>query len=330
MCSGRRQHPAVASSPQPRLPFVPVPDRPLVRKNASILSPLRYPGGKRRLVGYVAEALRINGLRPKLYVEPFAGGASVALQLLNDGLVERVALGEKDPLVAAFWRVVFSDPERLIREMHQTELSVEAWEHFRTYRPRSDWGKALKCLYLNRTSFSGILSGTAGPIGGKAQTSAYDIGCRFPKDRIEQRIRQATALSDRIAFIHEGDWAETVGCSLELVDDPTEALVYLDPPFFRKAHRLYRHYFDDLEHERLADGIRELVDGGVLLILSYDDAGEVVELYKARGLVPRQLELMYSATGKAGPSRAPELAISNLAKMPETTRLWRSQAEWSE
>jgi len=61
--------------------------KPFSRREASILSPLRYPGAKRRLAGYVAEVLRLNSLRPKVLVEPFAGGASVFLQLLNDDLV---------------------------------------------------------------------------------------------------------------------------------------------------------------------------------------------------------------------------------------------------
>ena len=51
-------------------------DEPLRRCEVSILSPLRYPGAKRRLSGYVAETLRLNGIRPRLLVEPFAGGAS--------------------------------------------------------------------------------------------------------------------------------------------------------------------------------------------------------------------------------------------------------------
>src|SRR5438034_2267238 len=66
----------------------------LVRREVSILSPLRYPGAKRRLSGYIAEVLRLNGLRPKLFVEPFAGGASVALELLNRDLVDQIALAE--------------------------------------------------------------------------------------------------------------------------------------------------------------------------------------------------------------------------------------------
>ena len=73
---------------------MPVPREPLRRSEASILSPLRYPGAKRRLCGFISEALKLNGLKPRLLVEPFAGGASVSLQLLNDGIVENVALAE--------------------------------------------------------------------------------------------------------------------------------------------------------------------------------------------------------------------------------------------
>ncbi|MEL6769435.1 MAG: DNA adenine methylase [Bacteroidota bacterium] len=301
---------------------------PLIRTTASILSPLRYPGGKRRLVGYVAEALRLNGQRPAVYVEPFAGGASVALQLLNDGLVERAVLGERDPLVAAFWRVVFSDPERLIRDMERADVSVAAWERMRAYHPRSDRGKALKCFYLNRTSFSGILADTAGPIGGKAQASAYGIGCRFPKARLAQRIRQAAALADRVALVHEGDWAATLAVAQALATTPEELFVYLDPPFYRKADRLYRHHFDAAAHERLADGVARLRDQGVPLLLSYDDADAIAALYEARGFAPGRVELMYSAIGKAGPARAPELVVSTIPRLPGATRLWRTSGEW--
>jgi len=60
--------------------------KPFSCREASILSPLRYLGAKRRLAGYVAEVLPLNLLCPKVFVEPFAGGASVSLQLLNDDL----------------------------------------------------------------------------------------------------------------------------------------------------------------------------------------------------------------------------------------------------
>ena len=253
---------------------------PLTRRQATILSPLRYPGGKRRLVSFVKEALRLNGLRPDLYVEPFAGGASVALQLLNDGAVERIGLWERDPLVAAFWRVAFWDSEWLIKEMQSWKPTVALWERMRAYRPRSDRGKARKCLFLNRTSFSGILCSTAGPIGGRGQTSAYPIDCRFPKERLAKRLGQVARLSSRVAFVGEGDWARCTDRLDQLVETREvrreDVLVYLDPPFYHKANRLYRFCFDHDEHVRLRDALRTIP---YPYLLSYDAAPEVEKLY---------------------------------------------------
>jgi D12 class N6 adenine-specific DNA methyltransferase len=56
----------------------------LDHEDASILSPLRYPGSKRRLASFIAHTLELNDLEPPLFVEPFAGGSSVALQLFHD------------------------------------------------------------------------------------------------------------------------------------------------------------------------------------------------------------------------------------------------------
>jgi DNA adenine methylase len=67
-----------------------------------VLSPLRYPGGKRRLTPYLAAALTANDLEPDLFVEPFAGGASVALELLarkSGGRFELAILGYQFPAI---------------------------------------------------------------------------------------------------------------------------------------------------------------------------------------------------------------------------------------
>src|SRR4051812_25798887 len=94
----------------------------------AVISPLRYPGGKRRLAPYVAAALRANGLRPDLLIEPFAGGASVGLELLAAGAVQRLALCDADPMVAAFGETVFCDeggPEWLCRRVRSIPLDIE-------------------------------------------------------------------------------------------------------------------------------------------------------------------------------------------------------------
>lgn len=297
----------------------------LQRREASLLSPLRYPGGKKRLAGYIAEALRLNGLHPRLFVEPFAGGASVALQLLNDGLVDQIALGEKDPLVASFWKVVFGEPEWLIQQIQSIEPNLETWQRFRQNLPEDDYERALVCLFLNRTSFSGILNDSAGPIGGQAQTSPYKIDCRYAPETIIRRIRQIARLAGRVLFVREGDWTAVVKEVESLDYQKDEIFYYFDPPFYYKADRLYRYYFEERDHQRLHDELGKLQGN---YILSYDVAEPILRLYEGNGIGPKRVEVLYSATQPGELIKAQELIISNLSLLPQATRLWRTTDEW--
>ncbi|MTO65030.1 DNA adenine methylase, partial [Turicibacter sanguinis] len=55
-------------------------------------SPLRYPGGKVKLYNYVRDLLKENNLLGETYIEPFAGGAGLALKLLICGDVKRIVI----------------------------------------------------------------------------------------------------------------------------------------------------------------------------------------------------------------------------------------------
>ena len=71
------------------------------RGNSNLQSPLRYPGGKRQLVPFFTDLLKLNGNSPlDLFIEPFAGGAAVSLHLLATGLVDHVILADLDPYLA--------------------------------------------------------------------------------------------------------------------------------------------------------------------------------------------------------------------------------------
>jgi DNA adenine methylase len=297
----------------------------LPRREASILSPLRYPGAKRRLAGYVSEAIRLNSLRPRVFVEPFAGGASVSLQLLNDGGVEAIVLGELDPLVASFWKVVFDDPNWLIDQLETVEVTVDNWKYFRDTSFHSHRDRALACIFLNRTSFSGILARTAGPIGGYKQESEYKIDCRFNVTTLTKRIRQIAALRERVLHVNHGDWHDTVNMVESWGYRDEEVFYYLDPPFYEKAARLYRHYFSHSDHEALHDRLVQLRQPW---LLSYDLAPSIQALYAHNGLGPKRVELLYSASATGNLVEAQELIITNLARLPRATRIWRSSAEW--
>jgi DNA adenine methylase len=173
-------------------------------------SPLRYPGAKSSLAPVIArilDAAKASRAVPEinLLVEPFAGGASASLRLVGQGLVDRVLLADVDPLVTAFWQAAAADTEALIDRMHDEWTryvkpggadAVARWDYWRAWAPARNakpvtarLGLAMQCLFLNRTTFSGILHGKAGPIGGRKQESPYSIGCRWNPESIEERLR---------------------------------------------------------------------------------------------------------------------------------------------
>jgi len=298
---------------------------PLCRREASILSPLRYPGAKRRLSGYIAETLRLNSLRPKLLVEPFAGGLSVALQLLNDNLVEKIAVGEKDPLVASFWKIVFGESEWLINEIKNTSVNLEKWDYFKKNSFRTHRERALACIFLNRTSFSGIIAPSAGPIGGRSQTSDYKIDCRFNVETLAKRIRQAAALSKRVLFVDQADWQQTISKVKNLGYKRNEVFYYLDPPFFNKAENLYTYYFDNSNHRGLHNSLMKLRQPW---LLSYDKADSIIEMYSHNGYGPKHIDILYSIGASGSRPKTQEVVITNIPTLPKETRIWRSKEEW--
>ena len=79
----------------------------LMTNPRTLFSPLRYPGSKRGLVDNISQAIKLNILRPSLYVEPFIGGGIVAINLLNRDLVDRVLMVDLDPWITGFWQIVY-------------------------------------------------------------------------------------------------------------------------------------------------------------------------------------------------------------------------------
>lgn len=292
-------------------------------RRRTVLSPLRYPGGKRRLVPYVAATLTANDLRPGLFVEPFAGGASVSLELMHGGLVDRIGIADSDPMVAAFWATVFEDTDWLCRKIENIEIDLDAWRKHKTARYTARRSLAIACLFLNRTSFNGALHRRAGPIGGQEQASDHKLDCRFPRETLVRRIRACAALGDRVAFVLHEEAGRTIAAARKTARaNGWSTFFYLDPPFWAKSDLLYRHSFQRWQHEELAESLLWLQDPW---LLSYDPAPEIEGLYAGhRGVQSATVELLYTAARR---SAGHELVVTNLDALPAETRLWRNEDE---
>lgn len=334
-------------------------------------SPLRYPGAKSSLAPAIARVItsakksrevpEIN-----LLVEPFAGGASASLRMIGDGTVDRILLADADPLVTAFWQAAADDTEQLVDRMHDEwkryvrgggSDGVERWDYWRGWTPPPTMkardrrlASAMKCLFLNRTTFSGILHGKAGPIGGRAQISAYPIGCRWNPDAIAERLRYVGHLYDigRLVDVWRKDWQQTLEDVPEHYPQllPSRVVAYLDPPYVEKSSLLYRTSFDPLGGYGGGMGASRPNDDSLHLtlahylrtkaqfrwLLSYDNQPMLTQspwLYAVDRMAPsepdrrllgvrcwriskRLVKTRYSAAGKVGKRSADELLITTL------------------
>lgn len=246
----------------------------MMKSKKIVTSPLRYPGSKQKFCTTLQKIMQSNGIKPDLFIEPFAGGASVSLYMLQHNYVNRIALIEKDPLVASFWHTVFFEPEWLIKEIKKLKVSLDEWHHFKKYKPKVKRTQALKCLFLNRTNFSGILK--AGPIGGQKQISQYKIDCRFNKKAIIEKIEILSSYRDRVLFIDESDYQTSLKNRQQYINKDT--FIYFDPPYVNKAKDLYNFYFKEKDHLALKQLIENL---NSKWLLSYDYEPPLSDLYKS-------------------------------------------------
>ncbi|BCV20382.1 DNA adenine methylase [Moorella sp. Hama-1] len=272
-------------------------------------SPLRYPGGKRKLARFIADIMVENGMAEGTYVEPFAGGASVALTLLFQEYVGRVIINDLDRSIYAFWHVVLNDPERLCRRIADTAITVEEWERQRKVQIAKDTADfldlAFSTFFLNRTNRSGIIKG--GIIGGKKQAGNWHMDVRFNKDDLIKRIEKISLYSHRI-HLYGLDAMDFIGLIEGELDDKT--LIYFDPPYYSKGGALYVNHYKHQDHEKLAGFIQGL---NVPWILTYDSSPQILDMY-AR-VEKRFLSLNYTATNKKKVYEM--IAFSNGLSIPE-------------
>ncbi len=239
------------------------------------VSPLRYPGGKARLFKYLVHLIRQNGLDDCMYVEPFCGGAALAIELLEGYAVGEVHLNDLDRAVYAFWHSAVNQSEALCDMVERATVSLETWHACRdTYR-RSSTADLLELgfatFFLNRTNRSGILN--AGVIGGLKQEGLWKLDARFNKYDLISRLKVVARWRDRIKVSHLD--ARTL--LREVAPGfPANCLVYLDPPYVEKGPKLYLNAYKDADHRELA---REVSRLHCPWIVSYDAHPLVSEIY---------------------------------------------------
>jgi DNA adenine methylase len=250
----------------------PVPSRRLVH-----YTPLRYPGGKGKLAAYVKSVIEANALVDGTYVEPYAGGAAIALELLFHEYVSQIHINDVSRPVYAFWKSVLDHTEDFVRLIRNTRLTVRFWDKqkrvFAHAKDYDDLELGFATFFLNRTNRSGILNG--GIIGGRDQSGPWKIDARFNVPELIFRIESIAKLRGRIRLSRKDALAFL---SSKLNVWPEKTLIYLDPPYYAKGKDLYYDYYTHEDHERIAEFVTRKIDRQKWIV-SYDNVKEIRKMY---------------------------------------------------
>jgi DNA adenine methylase len=239
-------------------------------------SPLRYPGGKNKLSAFIAQICLDNKINGH-YVEPYSGGAAVALFLLIEGFVEKITINDRDRSIYAFWYSVLNKTDDLCNMIENAKLTINEWKKQKEIQINKKNEDLLtlgfSTFYLNRTNRSGIING--GVMGGVEQNGKYLMNCRFNKMELIQRIRLIAKYNKNIRLYGKDAIKLIDKIQQEAKDE--NVVFYFDPPYYFKASTLYMNHYEDKNHKKVSEKIKAIRN--IKWIVSYDNVPEIKELY---------------------------------------------------
>jgi DNA adenine methylase len=258
-------------------------------------SPLRYPGGKSRITPIVKKIINNCKTTISTYIEPFAGGAGVALNLLFDRVIECVIINDYDKAIYSFWRAILTDTENFINKIKTTSVSVAEWKRQRKiYLSSNKYSLefAFSVFYLNRTNRSGIIS--AGPIGGYLQQGEWTINARYNIDKCIDRILKISKYKNRIRIFNMDIRKFILKHHGYFTDN---SFVYFDPPYINNSKRLYKNSLDLNDHCEISQYIHDFILSD--WIITYDDVDIIHALYKKHSIIHYNINYSVAQKRKA-------------------------------
>ena len=247
-------------------------------------SPFRYPGGKTWFVPTFRDWIKSQNTKPKILVEPFAGGGIISITALFEELASRAVMVEIDEDIAAVWQSVIDGhaswiakrilefdltKEAVIQEISKTKVTVKE--------------RAFQTILKNRTQHGGILAHGSGFL--KHGENGKGIKSRWYPTTIANRFENLKFVADRISFRQE----DGLGVIQEY-SQRNDVVFFIDPPYTaggkRAGKRLYRHF--SIDHECLFK-LCQSVKGDFLM--TYDNADEVKEMARKHGFQMRLIPM---------------------------------------
>jgi DNA adenine methylase len=256
--------------------------------------------------------MSLNRLLDGEYVEPYAGGAAIGLELLFHEYVSQIHINDVSRPVYSFWKAVLNHTDELCKLVIDTRLTVKSWDKQKQIlancRDHDVLALGFATFFLNRTNRSGILNG--GIIGGRDQTGPWKIDARYNARELAYRIESIARMGNRIRLTRK-DAISFLKAGV--TKWPEKTLIYLDPPYFVKGRDLYYDFYEPDDHKSVASFVRSKIKQQQWIV-SYDNEPTIRKLYA--GLPHIVYDIGYSARSSRQGSEAmffsPQLKVPTL------------------
>jgi len=231
---------------------------------------LRYPGSKRRMLGFLSQYLPNREDISGKYIEPFLGSGAVFLSILP----KKAFLSDINSELIDLFSGIRLDPDAVWRIYRNYGDTKNDYYHVRdTYHPRSLSGRAARSLYLNRTCFKGMWR--------QNRQGKFNVGYGGQNRRwvIDLDILRFVSYALKEIEITPNDFSDTLGLCKK------GDFVFCDPPYrpgqFNQSNAHYSwEQFSSDDQERLADCLCGLNPGKVKWALTISSHKKILNLYK--------------------------------------------------
>ncbi|MHA1250610.1 MAG: DNA adenine methylase [Candidatus Helarchaeota archaeon] len=232
-------------------------------------SPLRYPGGKSRIVSEIEKYFPHNFDK---YIEPMVGGGSMFIFISQKYPKKKIIINDINKNIYCFWKYVKEKNTELVDSIKEIKNKYKNGKNLYKFLKLklindkiNDFDRAVYFYILNRISFSGL------SLSGGYSHEAFKK--RFTISSIEKISKLRNTMMN--VEIYCKDYSEFLICNEKNV------FIYLDPPYFStKNSKLYGKNGDlhlNFDHKRLYDLVFSCKHK---ILITYDDSEHIYNLYK--------------------------------------------------
>jgi DNA adenine methylase len=276
---------------------------------------LKYPGGKYSLLDCIDRELPRSQI--DLYVEPFLGGASVALNIGRR--YPRMILNDANADIINFWTQIadnhtgtLDELERLIGKLYTTpskDVYLAIRECF-NLRNSSEHLHAAMFYFLNKQGFNGLvrynLKGEFNVPHGKYK--------RFPSISYEH-VQEASDIFSNNTQLHSLDWhAFFKKIVIPKVKKNPNVFMYIDPPYIpvSKTSNFTSYWmpFDVEQHKKLRASLDKLTELNVKWMMSNSKTEETESIFTGYNFIEVKVPRNISCKGN-GRGSITEYLITN-------------------